>query len=265
MRGFIQIPILIAVVISAAIFGGGGYLIAQNVSRAPAGQETSQSTVIATAPTVATTTPDTATSSIKSRTTVETPSNTEQKKTTSTKIQSSATIVADPIAVPQSVSIADVCLNIEGIQSTVPVGLTSSSNICTATITVLETQANDLCPNILGLQSSIPEGKTFYRNTQTCLTNSEIEEIENEIAAASATKESCQKAKDDMHAIQIQIQDVEDKYDALIAAARLNPDGKSGGAVEADVADLQRKESAELSPLESQRYRINNDYIYYCN
>lgn len=72
----------------------------------------------------------------------------------------------------QSLQPADVCLNIEGIQSQVPGGFSSTANICTPI------EVKDLCPNIAGVQPTIPEGKFIYRSTNECLTLSEIDAIE---------------------------------------------------------------------------------------
>lgn len=61
MKGFIQIPILIAILISAVVFGGGGYLIAEKISRSPQVEETAVTQVTQVSEPVATTTEATST------------------------------------------------------------------------------------------------------------------------------------------------------------------------------------------------------------
>ncbi len=68
MKGFIQIPILIAILISAIVFGGGGYLIAKEVINSPQANSADQTLVDATASStevVATTTIQTSTQAEK--------------------------------------------------------------------------------------------------------------------------------------------------------------------------------------------------------
>ena len=55
-RGFIQIPILIAIIISAVVFGGGSYFVAREMSKPS--QNTSNATTTTTAEVQATTTAD---------------------------------------------------------------------------------------------------------------------------------------------------------------------------------------------------------------
>lgn len=74
--------------------------------------------------------------------------------------------------IKQSTEIIDVCFNIEGVQLQVPSGYFSTSGICTLV------DIKDICPNIDGVQSKIPEGKFLYKNTNQCLTENEIIDIE---------------------------------------------------------------------------------------
>ena len=102
----------------------------------------------------------------RTKPTTNTKTTTEAKKPTTTK----STIV-NPTQPP--VQVIDVCLNIEGIQSQIPSGYSSVSNICTLI------NIKDYCPNIEGIQSKIPNGMFFYKNTNECLTENEIEAVEN--------------------------------------------------------------------------------------
>jgi len=130
---------------------------------------------------------------------VTTPSQIEiTKPTTSTKIK---TEDIKPIATkstivnltPPPVQIIDVCLNIEGIQSQIPSGYSSVSNICTLI------NIKDYCPNIEGVQPKIPEGKIFYRNTGECLTEKELDVIENIQSTKSLEQDN--EIKTDINAV----------------------------------------------------------------
>lgn len=95
-----------------------------------------------------------------------TKANTEAKKPTA-----KSTIVN----LTPPVQVVDVCLNIEGIQSQVPSGYSSVSNICT----LINIKDYDYCPNIEGIQPKIPNRMFLYRNTNECLTEDEIEVVED--------------------------------------------------------------------------------------
>jgi len=75
-------------------------------------------------------------------------------------------------------TIKDVCLNIDGIQASVPAGYTwAYGEICSPIV------LTDLCPNYVGIQSKIPDGMFIYGDNKECLTQNEINSISDKIAA----------------------------------------------------------------------------------
>lgn len=127
-------------------------------------------------------------------TNIKTQNQTEELKKQDDKIISSDKTKIEPklsnniIKSEQIPTIIDVCLNIEGIQTQVPNGYSSISNICT----LLETK--DYCPNIEGIQSEMPDGKLFYKNTNECLTLDEINIIENKVILPEEPKTTTVRA-----------------------------------------------------------------------
>lgn len=76
---------------------------------------------------------------------------------------------APPVETIKPVTVVDFCINIEGIQSGVPAGYTSVSNICTLIV------RKDRCFNIEGIQEEIPGGLILTREIG-CVTESEYDE-----------------------------------------------------------------------------------------
>ena len=102
--------------------------------------------------------------------------------------------------------VVDVCLNIEGIQPQIPSGYSSVSNICTLI------DVKDYCPNISGTQSKIPEGYIFYKNTGKCLTEKELDAIENTQSQEDAREAQCQNAKEEVVFYNQQLEGIVSKY-----------------------------------------------------
>lgn len=75
-------------------------------------------------------------------------------------------------SIKKSTPVVDICLNIEGIQTKIPDGYSVIKDTCSLIL------VKDLCPNIVGIQSVIPAGKFLYGNTNECLTEAEINEID---------------------------------------------------------------------------------------
>lgn len=59
-----------------------------------------------------------------------------------------------------------------------------------------EIVATDLCPNIDGVQSTIPKGLMFYKNTKSCLSEGEIDKIENVSSDSDIIKQISKKVDD---------------------------------------------------------------------
>lgn len=115
MRGFIQIPLLIAFLVGAVAFGGGGYYVANKVNHS------SQAPIASVAMSVeaqASTTADIATTTeqIVQSEVVKSQPKKEQVVT------GAAELPVTPATVQATVAV-DVCTNIEGIQSVAPYGM----------------------------------------------------------------------------------------------------------------------------------------------
>ncbi len=74
-------------------------------------------------------------------------------------------------------TVSDVCLNIDGIQSSVPYGYSLGYGGICSTITLV-----DYCPNIAGVQSKVPDGMFIYEENNQCLTQNEINYIAEKMA-----------------------------------------------------------------------------------
>lgn len=87
---------------------------------------------------------------------------------------------------------ADICSNIGDVQKKVPEGFIAIGSICSPEEDV------DRCPNLEGIQDSAPAGMTYYRNERACLTESQIERLEEEDEAeeSAKTKKSAPKPQE---------------------------------------------------------------------
>ncbi len=185
----------------------------------------------------------------------------ELKKLQSTKPQETNNTKATITKTP-TISIVDRCINLEGIQNTIPLGYLALNNICTIKI------VKDVCPNLVGIQESYPTGMTFYTNINKCITFEElneldrIQEIENSILI---TEKKCSELVSSIKKKESLMLAVEIKYFDLISKARLNPEGKFGGAVEQDIRALNLKKEQEYRPLEYERDLLNQEYVRLCN
>lgn len=132
---------------------------------------------------------------------------------------------AQPVA--KIATVVDVCLNIDGVQTFIPAGYSSSANICTL-IPVI-----DACPNIIGVQATIPSGKKLYKNTGDCLTLDEIDlldegssEDSNNYQSSNSVifSEGCIEAQDYLEEINEEVAEIEDLSERADASVlRVNP------------------------------------------
>ena len=155
--------------------------------------------------------------------------------------------------------VIDVCLNIEGVQTTVPVGYSSISSICTLIV------VQDLCPNMLGIQQKIPAGKTFYRNTQECLSDQEIDAIENKNLEKQTRELQCQEAKEGVINLKKEVAELYTKYQTDSAYIMTNPNGTWGGAVENEIQKLEQKYNSDKNVIYNQIYILLAEIELYCD
>lgn len=102
-----------------------------------------------------------------------------------TEIKKNISTTTDSSKIIKTTQVVDVCLNIDGIQTKTPDGYSwAYGNICSVI------DLTDYCPNINGIQSKIPDGKFLYKNTNQCLTENEIEKLED-----ISSKEAQEKAQ----------------------------------------------------------------------
>lgn len=149
--------------VSAAVFGVGGYFVVQTVNQpSPVASSDLPAAPIIAIEEVASTTPDVAEPA-------------PEKTSPAVKTQA----VTQPL---QTTQIIDVCLNIEGIQTSAPSGYSSTANTCTLIEVV------DLCPNIPGVQTSVPVDMVYSRTYDKCLTEDELNKLDENTNTTSKPK-----------------------------------------------------------------------------
>lgn len=165
-----------------------------------------------------------------------------------------------PTSIPTPITplvpvVTDVCSNIEGVQTTIPSGYTSSSGSCTLVI------KKDYCPNIDGVQSEIPDDRTVYRATGECLTDAQIDTIQKKLQES----EKCDEAKKLAVDIAKQKQTLLAEYNATVAKIQQNSVGASSDAVASFVQEANTKWSTQDDLLNSQLTTANYEVNQYCD
>jgi|GEM_PF-3081065 len=208
-KGFITIPILIIAILGITVVGGGGYAvykvseIQQESNDAVAQLEERLEQMVAT-------------------TTLEVGDEIEQVATTSESVSTtSEEMVEESLAlevqtepeVATAVYVApiapvvetyvppapvDLCLNMTGLQATIPSGYKASGSNCE--------QIEDKCENVSGIQESVPTGMLLTRE-YGCILESDLDrieeqkrEIEKAEKLADKQAEECEDAEDDLAA-----------------------------------------------------------------
>lgn len=171
-----------------------------------------------------------------------------------------------PAAKP--VTIVDVCLNIEGIQTFAPTGFSVSSNICTL-IPVI-----DICPNIIGVQDKVPLGKKLYKNTSECLTLDEIDLLEegnsqNSNSYQSSKNEAkeiqCENTKEEVIELTNERVEIRTEYLKEYEYKKSNPQGMGSSGVEADLKKLNEEYSKAVDPIDQQLSVLQVEIQLYCD
>lgn len=244
-RGFIQIPVLLAIVVSAAIFGGGGYYVSKTVHNSAPKPTESVSRITITAS--STTDVGSSTAQINE----EAENTAAQKPTTPTQSESLNQAA-------KANKVIDVCLNIEGVQSVTPIGYTVSSGICT----LLE--VNDQCPNIAGVQVTVPSGMSYVQKYNECLSESQIDaKVEAEYAAQTKS-EFCVDAKERQHDLNIEIANIYAEYQIKLDEIDKNEEGLSRSGVAGRKSELLKQRKSEVAPLQTELDKANADVNYHC-
>ena len=154
------------------------------------------------------------------------------------------------------VTIVDVCLNIEGTQTSVPVGYISDLEVCTLSPVI------DRCSNISGSQPSIPAGMVLDKE-YGCMDEEDLDEIYEKRNAEESQVEYCEETKDEVQRLSVEALDIRHAYDIKIQNAYSAGGGLASG-VNAEVANLQRQMGVELEPVEYERDRLNIEYVMNC-
>jgi len=197
--GFIAIPILIAILIGTTVVAGaGGYYVATKM------QDTEPEIVIPQEIEVDSNQDD-ITEVLVSTTTeskVEIPEEQEVINTQESPIPTQASDQQKTqevfMSAPQPV---DLCTNIVGLQTSIPSGYkVNSFNSCEKMV--------DRCSNVEGIQEEIPTNMQLTTK-YGCITESDLADIESEIAAAKKAEEKereaqeeCNDAKDDLETVE---------------------------------------------------------------
>jgi hypothetical protein len=163
-----------------------------------------------------------------------------------------------PITVTTPAPTVDVCLNIEGVQTVAPLGYSSVSSMCTIIV------VKDFCPNINGIQTKLPSGMIFYSNLGKCMTEAELNDLENEQSENDAKESDCDDAKEEKVDLNQEIYEINQHYSQLIAIAEQNPNGMCCGAVEQEVNRLNNLKYTETNPLYDRLLVVESEIGLYC-
>lgn len=244
-RGFV--PILITVVVSVILGAGTTYITFVNLNK----QETRQDTE-ATKVTPVEEVPGVSTSTEIGETTP----NTEQHTQSATVVEVKKTTSLTPSIVTP---VVDVCSNIEGVQTSVPVGYSLESGNCVIP------QTTDLCPNLAGIQAEIPQGRHLYRNTNECLTVAEINDIENAVQALNQEEAQCREVKEQAVSIAQQKQLALQEHNEIVAEIQLNKSGMSRSGAASEIQREDARYRVIEDTLNAQLTSVNYEVRLYCN
>ena len=127
------------------------------------------------------------------------------------------------------------------------------------------TPVEDKCPNISGIQEEIPQGLIFYRNENACMTESDIDALENAKAEAEAKEQNCSEAKQEAVNIAVAKQEALLEHQQNVAEIQSNPSGASAGAVASEVSQESARYNLLEESLNAQLTTVNYEIQLYCN
>ena len=221
-EGFVQIPILIAIVIGLVITGTASYI---GVSKYTESKQVNTETLEERIEELEKQLENTATTSIEQG---------QEKQTenqTPTSIQNFFQTVSNPIPTTNQT------------QSTTGI---------------------DLCPNITGIQEVVPEGLRLYRETNTCITQREMDKLSEAEAEKRAKKEQCDEAKQDAVDIALEKEAALTEHNAILAEIQENSGGGLQSAVESNIQAENNRYSALIDSLNAQLVTANYLILQYC-
>lgn len=152
----------------------------------------------------------------------------------------------------------DLCSNIPGDQLQVPGGYALNQGACY--------EIQDVCPNISGVQEKIPEGKYFYGNTKECLTQNEIESIEELISEQNRETKKIELNNQLVSEYNLKIRNIDKeilslqkKYSEEKKKLEENFAG-SQSALNASISDLAKKFDEQIQDLEFEKSDLYYEY-----
>jgi len=256
-RGFISIGIAIAIALTAIVTAGGGYAVYKinelEHEKAEIVAELEKEKTV-NADIVQATTTDKAGVSLAKSTEIS-----SEESKSNEEVDTQHDVMIKQSYTPPSVPVAtDVCMNIEGIQSVVPIGYEVTDKICTIKEKI------DRCPNLIGVQETIPEDLIFYRNTNECLTDNKINEYENAKLKEAKQAELCDNATDERITLTQEIAKINEEYN-LKEDEVVNAGGGTASGQYYTITAIRNEKDAKTAPLYDRLNVVYAEIGAYCN
>jgi len=211
-KGFITIPILVIALLGVTVVGGGGYAvykvnqIEQTSADRVAELEQKIENITPVAP-VTDVAPELATTSASSseEKVVEDEVDVQDIEPVNTPT-AFTTVVPTPIVVAPPVAQApvDVCSNVVGMQSVIPVKYNLSNGLCI--------KKEDKCLNVEGIQEAVPKNMLLTKE-YGCVTETYLDQIEEAERALAKAEREAEKMEEECDDAEDDLRDAEDEFD----------------------------------------------------